>query len=385
MVVVRKPAPTKIATVTDPLGDAHGGPYDLTGAGFATIADQFITSLYFSRSIDPSYATLNGRMVVDSDQSLSTGDLPLTGNIPLGTGIPTWGGDAVLDFRIDSLAGPSFTMSHDAFYDPSSDPLVDFGGDYNDGRWAYSGNTLTMTSSLSTFDPVLTKVHLAVDPGTGQVVPDEDLSSRIPTDGRMYASLSLNDSYTFQAYDLLPDTAGVVDTATGRAVPPLTWDSAKTVSFDDPREFGNDLPTSMDLTRVDAEVTQGNLVVKGSLSGWLDTESNNEFLVLLDTDMAATGARESNPDNGGQEIGGGLPGGHLVQPRPSRPRLLGRSPSRGPHGHDHEPRRLAQPRDLVSVRGARQLHGHDPAEGAERRGTATPPLRQGGASQLRRL
>ena len=152
-VVVRAPDRTRIAYVSAAPGSASNGPYNLEGAQFATIADQFITSLIYSQAINPSVATLQGQLVLDADRSLATGDIPMTGAITQGTGIPTWGGDTMLNFSIGGIQGPSFTLIHDLFYDPFYDPSAKLGGNDNDGRWVYNGNVLTLSSSLSTFEP----------------------------------------------------------------------------------------------------------------------------------------------------------------------------------------------------------------------------------------
>ena len=292
-VVVRDPVRTRIAYVSATPGSTSNGPYALQGALFTAIADQFSVSLIYSQAINPSYATLQGQLVLDADRSLATGDIPMTGNIQRGTGIPTWGGDVMLNFSIGGIQGPSFTLIHDLFYDPFYDPSADLGGSDNDGRWLYKGNALTLTSSLSTFEP-FEQVAQGVQNG----------SLRIPTDGDMYARVDMVNDLDVP-YDSLPSAPGVVDTATGQTLQPLTWDPARMVSMNDPAGTGD----SLDLIRVDAEVVQGNLVVRGVLSRWTAADPVMGYAVLLDTDMnASTGVRIYGEKWYGDR--GGLRGGH---------------------------------------------------------------------------
>jgi len=285
-VVVRDPVRTRIAYVSAAPGSASNGPYNLEGALFTTIADQFSVSLIYSQAINPSYAILQGQLVLDADRSLATGDIPMTGDITQGTGIPTWGGDTMLNFSIGGIQGPSFTLIHDLFYDPISDPSVNFGGSDNDGRWVYNGNVLTLSSSLSTFEP-FEQTTQGLQYG----------SLRIPIDGDMYARVDMVNDLDVP-YDSLPSAPGVVDTASGQALQPLTWDPTRTVSMNDPVGTGD----SLDFIRVDAEVVQGNLVVKGVLSQLAAANSAYLYDVLLDTDNnASTGIQYAGKN--GTKIG----------------------------------------------------------------------------------
>jgi len=107
-----------------------------------------------------------------------------------------------------------------------------------------------------------------------------------------------NDDFAATSYDSLPSAPGVIDTATGQALQPLTWDSTRIVSIGDPRGTGE----STDLIRVDAEVVQGNLVVKGVLSQLPDVYLVQGYYILLDTDNnASTGTQYGGKD--GTKIG----------------------------------------------------------------------------------
>ena len=112
-VVVRDPVRTRINTVTN-VGQARSGsPYYITTTSFASIADQFFTSLSFSRPIG-SDGTLVGQLDLDSDRSLDTGEIPMRGAIQDGMRFPSFGGDTSLWFRfgdIEGCDGPSRARS----------------------------------------------------------------------------------------------------------------------------------------------------------------------------------------------------------------------------------------------------------------------------------
>ncbi|HKM53032.1 MAG TPA: hypothetical protein VJY33_06435, partial [Isosphaeraceae bacterium] len=136
-VVVRDPVRTRINTVTNVGQASAGSPYYITGASFASIADQFFTSLYFSQPIG-SDGTLVGQLDLDSDRSLDTGEIPMRGAIQDGTGVPSFGGDTSLWFRVGGIEGAMVHLEHDQSYDPFDDPDAVFGGQDNDGRWVVS-------------------------------------------------------------------------------------------------------------------------------------------------------------------------------------------------------------------------------------------------------
>jgi len=272
-VVVRDPVRTRIAYASAAPGSASNGPYNLQGALFTTIADQFNASLSYSQAINPSYATLQGELVLDADRSLATGDIPMTGDITQGTGIPTWGGDTMLNFSIGGIQGPSFTLIHDLFYDPFYDPSANFGGSDNDGRWVYNGSVLTLSSSLSTFEP-FEQASQGAQYG----------SLRVPTDGDMYVRLDMVNDLDVP-YDSLPSAPGVVDTATGQALQPLTWDPTRTVSWHESSPGNGDF---MDITQIDREVVQNNLVIKIDLGTLPDEWMGQSYVIYLDTDVNAS-------------------------------------------------------------------------------------------------
>lgn len=266
-VVVRRPGITQAVTLSDPTGDSGNG-FDLVSTTYQAVADQFTVTLEFNQQFDPTQPLISpgpsGEVIVDSDRNL------LTGGILLGDQIPTWGGDWRLFFDLTTLA-PKFLLQAD----PSGIPVV-FGEDRNDGRWFAQGNKLFLTGSLSVLDTFTLE--------TGKIPAR---ITRIPTDGRMYATAST--LFNFVTADTLPEQKGVVDTLTGQLLAPLVWDPNKTTVVADPQEFGFGI-SGIDLIQVDTQVVEGNLVVKGTLSTWLNTDVDNLFEILLDTDMnAATG------------------------------------------------------------------------------------------------
>jgi hypothetical protein len=114
----------------------------------------------------------------------------------------------------------------------------------------------------------------------------------------MYASVSTFFNPLIPT-EWLPGQNSVVDTATGKVIAPFAWDSNKRITASDPQEYG--AISGTDLFRVDAQVIQNNLVVKGFLTTWLNTDVDNLFEILLDTDMnAATGDRVVNSTVPGQ-------------------------------------------------------------------------------------
>ncbi|MBI3469666.1 MAG: hypothetical protein HY000_42250 [Planctomycetes bacterium] len=292
-VVVRRPGVTQWVTVTDTPGDTPLDPfsrmplgYDITSAQFITIADQFFTNLAFTQPVNPTnivYGThLSGEIVLDSDRSL------VTGPIPLGEDIPTWGGDTRLSFDLSGLA-PKILLQPSAEGTP-----VMFGSDRNDGHWLAVGNTLSLTGSLSLFD-AFHLASLGLKQGT----------FRVPTDGSMNAQV--NTLFNQRLADTLPGQNRVVDTGTGGVLAPFKWDATGTVSCTDPAArtvscTDPEYPTmisGIDLKRVDAQVINNNLVVKGVLTSWNNTEVGNLFEILLDTDMnAATGELVANGPGG---------------------------------------------------------------------------------------
>jgi hypothetical protein len=132
------------------------------------------------------------------------------------------------------------------------------------------------------------------------VTADSVLSERLPTDGRVRISTGTSSGLT--TTDMAPPGGAALDSPTGVTLPAYQWDVAKTITAADPLDANG--VAGIDWTRVDAEVIDGNLVVKGTLVGWINTDYGNRLEVLLDTDMdAATGDPVNNPESGGPTIG----------------------------------------------------------------------------------
>jgi Ca2+-binding RTX toxin-like protein len=275
-VVVRQPRATRAAIVSDPAGDSGSAP-DLVSASFATLADQFTITLTFTEPIPVGFpnigSSLYGTVILDTDRSL------MTGGIFMGGEIPTWGGDVRLDFSF-AAGQSSFILQRD-----DSGLYVLFGGDRNDGRWFARGNQLILTSSLSVFDAYSYQ---------------QGNSIRIPSNGEMYATVFIYNPIL--PTEWLPQQNYVVDTSTGQIIAPLTWEPNKTISATDPQEYGFGI-SGIDLFQVDAQVSNNNLIVKGFLTTWLNTDVDNLFEILLDTDAnAATGEQVINSTAPGQPV-----------------------------------------------------------------------------------
>ena len=275
--VVRRPGIPLDITFSDPGGDNQHSGQDLTAARFRTFGDQFQIILTFANLVEPlslSY-NLSGTVIMDSDRNL------LTGFMGLGDDIPTWGGDVALVYTINYLS-PMLNLSFGA----GGGSFLLFGPPTSDGRWLVQENRLIMTGSLSVFDARA----LYVNGGQKEV-------ERRPTDGRMITSGSTFDKLLTS--DIMPEGGSAFDTGMGEILDPLVWDPAITISEDDPEEFGG--VSGMDLIRVDMQVVENCLVVKGVLSKWDNTQVGNVFEILLDTDMnTATGEFVSNDQTLGQ-------------------------------------------------------------------------------------
>jgi hypothetical protein len=282
-VVVRRPARTRLSFVSDDSRDATGLGFDLSGAAFASLADQYFIQLRFAQWFDPEHPEYapgpRGEVVLDSDRSL------VTGNIALGDEIPTWGGDVRIYFDFSTLF-PLVEMT----IDNTGSGRVLFADTHNDGRWVAGGDGIVMKASQSVYDAFFKTPYG---------------SFRSATDGHIIASVSslaVNTSpFDAPPIDALPGANRAIDTATGLALEPYAW-AATRLSLPDPQEFF--LVSGMDLIRVDAQVVGENLVVKGVLSRWDPTQKFNLFEILLDTDLdELTGELWANSSNGGAAIG----------------------------------------------------------------------------------
>jgi hypothetical protein len=305
-VIRRQGAPVDVA-MTGVLNNSQGY-YELTKAEFRTFGDQFEMTLLFNHPIDlESFNTLSGGVILDSDRSLMTGQLPMIHPQGLGYEIPSWGGDVKLSFdmRNWTTLEPSFLLHW------GTTPVfpIPFGSrceqesyrsmeklPCNDGGWHVQDNQLIMTGSLSIFD-ALEIISYPDDPDqSGELNPGE--FNRRPTDGRMITRVFTSDQSTID--DVTPEMGHALDTGTGRILDPLMWDPDLMIREQDPLEYG--LVLGMDLKEVDAQVIKNNLVVKSELTLWGETEYDNYFEILLDTDVnVSTG--EYVVDKGNSAIG----------------------------------------------------------------------------------
>lgn len=285
-VVVRSPGLTQRVTWPDPAGDATGGGFDITGVSWTSIADQFRLALTFSEGFDPSDNQFSvgpsGGVTIDGDRDL------LTGCFGIGGPIPTFGGDNLIAYNVGSVMLPS-TMFY--IQTDSTRAKQYFGGDRNDATWlCYAPlKTLFISGSLSLLD-AFTKT---LDGGNF-------LSQRVSTDGRVRVNA---ESWNYlNVSDSAPPGGAVFDSPTGLTVPAYQWDAAKTITASDPLDFGG--LNATDITLVEAQLVDGNLVVKGTLKSWMNTDIGNRMEIAIDTDMnAATGVSANNPESGGPAIG----------------------------------------------------------------------------------
>ncbi|MEB3318100.1 MAG: SdrD B-like domain-containing protein [Cyanobacteriota bacterium] len=261
--IIRRNNEYSTVTVRDAFGDNTGLAPDLIATSFMTQGDQFQITLFFAQQIDPQVIGIAGAITLDTDRSI------LTGDIPMGGAIGTWGGDILLTFNFK--AGASVIQIQD-----NSGGAALFGPPQNDGRWRIQGNALILEGSLSLFDAY------SIKSTAGQTQ-----YTRIPANGRMYAQV--NSVYATQngfQYDLLTPNSSAVDTKTGEVFESLKWDPSKTVSVTDPVEFG--FLSGTDLTQVDAQIVNDSLIVKGFLTSWTPSDLDNLFEIHLDTDMDST-------------------------------------------------------------------------------------------------
>lgn len=278
-VVVRNPGTTQLATVTNPTIDTKVNGFPLSQVTFRSIADQFSISLSYNKYFDPTDAAHfpgpQGNIVVDGDRSIQTGAWFM------GDQIPTWGGDMNLSYSINSMLAPGIVIVLQN--DPSGSGEA-FGQDANDGRWlvqgSYSSNqsVLFLSGSLSLFDAERSGIS-----GNNSIQV-----KRQPADGRMYLQTWTEDPAhpTVKAYSL-PGPKSVVDTSTGQVLQPYAWDTGSPSYTSVQDNDGDAQPgvSGVDLTQIESQVLQGNLVIKGTLASWLNTDYGNIFKIWLDTDM----------------------------------------------------------------------------------------------------
>jgi hypothetical protein len=259
-----------VAVSLDPANDASNG-FDITAMDIWSIADQVQFGLQFSKIFDPTRAMLypgpRGELWIDGDRSLATGAFPM------GAQIATWGADRLLFFDIGSM------MTNTAVVHLVTDgagSTVVFGQGRNDGRWLVQGNVLYLNGAASLFDGAT-----LVSDGI------KDIAGRRPSDGTMYVQANTLEPTFARTSDILPNATTVIDTLLGAVKQPLAWGPGR-VSSTDAREYG--MVSGFDVTALDAEAMQNHLVVKASLSAWLNTDIDNVFDLYLDLDGNAATA-----------------------------------------------------------------------------------------------
>jgi hypothetical protein len=290
-VVVPRPGVTQHLVVDDPAGDTQNIGFDITRFEYWSVADQFTFNLTYTKSFDPTRPALFpgpvGVIFADSDRSL------VTGGFSIGNDIPSFGADARIFYDIDSLqsSSPLVTVQANNAFKAFNE---NFNDARNDGRWIALGNTLQLQGSLSILDGQLNSSALQTP-------------LRVLTVGQIQVeAATLSVATGNPVADWVPAPASVLDTTNGQTLQPLVWDPMKTVAAPDPVEYPPPPLSGQDLIEVDAEVIRNTLVVRGVLSSWLNTDLENLFTVLIDSDFDATTAPLGTANsgiNGGPTIG----------------------------------------------------------------------------------
>jgi hypothetical protein len=266
-VVVRRPGVSNSRYLSDARGDGHPLGFDLTGVQFDTLADQLYITAFFAQTFNPESFAYGpaGQVVMDSDRSLLTSGFAM---LDKEQGIPTWGGDVRLKFEIGAFGTGADVLQLQ--FDNTGSATVIFGQQSNDCRWATAGtggNVVQMVCSLAVFD--------ARRRSTSQL-------QRVPADGRFLATVDTLYNSEMLA-DSLPGAGRVADSLTGRIHSAFAWTSP--LSIADPVEYLG--APGVDLIRVDTQIVDGHLVVKGVVKGMFSTDHGNYYEILLDTDMNA--------------------------------------------------------------------------------------------------
>ncbi len=292
---VRLPALPVDATASDLTGS------QLNSWRFQTIGDQFRIQVAYRNAIRVTDMGFQGRLELDTDRTLTTGlvQTPFLINSPFNE-IPTWGWDVAIQFQGGSSSSSDPTPFYldfgkqSAFIQPPRGYAYpygfSFGETYNDGRWRLlGGNQLILEGSLSMLDARHWRLPLN---GTASAV-------RLPTKGQIIGRLFTN--LSTQITDMIPKNKRAFDTATKLSVPSIAWIPAQTISKTDP--VGDSGVKQWDLIKIDTEIANKNLVVRGTLARLEPSWAQWAGIIWLDTDNnSSTGTPVNNPP-GGTTIG----------------------------------------------------------------------------------
>ncbi|MEI6336167.1 MAG: hypothetical protein WCS87_16530 [Methylococcaceae bacterium] len=288
-VKVRHPAPAINSKVIDSSGN------QLADWSFSTFGDQFHIEISFQYLINLQSLNFTGELQFDTDKSLTTGLFhnPWVVGGPLKEEIPTWGWDVAIVFG----GGGSQTGGYDtpisldfgkqsAFIAPPHNYAYPygfaFGEGYNDGRWFVSGNKLILEGSLSMLDAR----KWSSDASGGN-----RLISIVGSNGNVVGRLFANNIFAASIADMIPKDGYAFDVASNSQVASIQWSPAAT-SINLPYGGVMDPEAHYDLSRIDAQVKNGNLTVKGTIQRLDTTWSTTDFVLLLDTDMnSSTGTK----------------------------------------------------------------------------------------------
>ena len=286
---MRHPSPTINSTINGSSGN------QLAGWSFSTFGDQFHIEITFKYLVNLTSLNFTGELQFDTDRSLTTGLFhnPWVVGGPLKEEIPTWGWDVAIVFG----GGGSQTGSYDTpisldfgkqstLISPPHNYAYPygfaFGESYNDGRWFVSENKLVLEGSLNMLDA--RKWSSDTSGGNRQI-------SVVGSNGNVVGRLFANNIFTASIADMIPKSGYAFDVASNSLVPSIQWSPAAT-SINLPYGGVTDPEAHYDISRIDAQIKDGNLTVKGTVQRLDTTWYETDFVLLLDTDMnSGTGTK----------------------------------------------------------------------------------------------
>jgi Ca2+-binding RTX toxin-like protein len=304
-VIVPQPTPIKPAVLLDPV-DTQVGP-DITKVSLKPSGDRVEIKLEFTQELNlnnfgPGFGFF---IVLDTDRSLSTGQ------ISMGDQIPTWGGDigfgwfsgpvGVHGFYLGydnnfSSYRPPFGGPTDSYIPPGGGPMDSTKAPVNDGVWDISGKSITLSFSASLLDPY---IYTDLDPVMPISSPPK-VERRQVGEGMLLSvtMMPLDNPNLWSFVDTAPKRNWVFDTLTGKELPPLTFNPSKVKQVSDEIDGGPG-----DLTNVVYQIVDGKLVVKASVNGWVPDDPQVVFNIHFDTDLNNRTGAEVKDEFGNRVLG----------------------------------------------------------------------------------
>ncbi len=295
-VIVRRPTPIKPAVLLDPV-DTQVGP-DITKVSLKPSGDRVEIKLEFTQELNlnnfgPGFGFF---IVLDTDRSLSTGQ------ISMGDQIPTWGGDIGFGWFSGPVGVHGFYLGYDNNFSSYRPP---FGGPFgegiampalNDGVWDISGKSITLSFSASLLDPY---IYTDLDPVMPISSPPK-VERRQVGEGMLLSvtMMPLDNPNLWSFVDTAPKRNWVFDTLTGKELPPLTFNPSKVKQVSDEIDGGPG-----DLTNVVYQIVDGKLVVKASVNGWVPDDPQVVFNIHFDTDLNNRTGAEVKDEFGNRVLG----------------------------------------------------------------------------------